>query len=74
MAVSRNSEAPLFLDTETPLFQDGFRDDSSDASTAKSGAEEDIIDAIIADKPDPCAPEISLCLVKWSAYLISRCT
>jgi len=55
MAVGGNSEASLFLDINTPLFQDGFIDDSSDVSTAESVAMEDeeFIIEIIADKPNP---------------------
>ena len=66
MTANSNSEAPLFLDIDTPLFQGGFLDNSSDISTAESVAMEDeefIVDAIIADKPNPCPPETSLCLV-----------
>jgi hypothetical protein len=77
MATTNNSEALPFLKTDTPLFADGFPDDSSDVSTVESVTREDeqfIIEAIIADKPDPCAPETSLYLVQWSSYPISRCT
>jgi hypothetical protein len=77
MATTSNLEALPFLKADTPLFADGFSDNSSDVSTVESVAREDeefIIEAIIADKPDPCAPETSLYLVQWSSYPISRCT
>jgi hypothetical protein len=60
MAATSNSEALPFLEIDTPLFADGFPDNSSDVSTVESVAREDeefIIEAIIVDKPDPCGPD-----------------
>ena len=61
----------LFLNTDIPLFADGFFDNSSDISTAESetiGGEEFPIETITADKPDPCAPETSLYHFRWSMF------